>query len=75
MRILRVLALGLGALASQADARPVSVRGSVRPGGVYVAPHIRTSPDRTRLNNYSTQGNINPYTGRRGSKSLFPGGR
>ncbi|MFZ5474179.1 MAG: hypothetical protein ACOZBV_09615 [Pseudomonadota bacterium] len=47
------------------------VRGHVRRDGTYVPPHYRTQPDSSRLNNYSTQGNVNPYTGQRGNEPLF----
>jgi hypothetical protein len=42
--------------------------GGYSPSGVYVAPggYYRSRPDGTTLNNYSTQGNMNPYTGRVG---------
>ena len=38
-------------------------------GGTYVRPSHATNPDATRNNNYSTKGNVNPYTGKWGSKS------
>ena len=44
------------------------VRGHVRSDGTYVAPHYRSSPDGRQWNNYSTQGNMNPYTGQQGSQ-------
>ncbi len=37
----------------------------------YVSPYTRTAPDDSRLNNYSTQGNTNPYTGRQGTESPY----
>ncbi|MFN3287655.1 MAG: hypothetical protein ACK40H_04340, partial [Sphingomonadaceae bacterium] len=43
------------------------VRGHVRSDGTYVAPHYRTLPDGSRLNNWSTYPNVNPYTGRQGT--------
>ena len=45
------------------------VNGYVRRDGTYVAPHMRSEPNSTRYDNYSTQGNTNPYTGREGSQS------
>ena len=46
------------------------VRGYVRRStGHYVAPHYKSRPDHSRLNNYSTRGNINPYTGKKGTLS------
>ena len=46
------------------------VRGYTKKNtGTYVMPHKRTFSDSYRSNNWSTQGNVNPYTGKRGSKS------
>jgi len=48
----------------------VRIRGYTKKStGTYVYPHRRTSPDSRRLNNWSTKGNINPYTGKKGVKS------
>jgi hypothetical protein len=35
--------------------------------GTYVQGHYKTAPDDTKLNNYSTKGNLNPYTGEEGT--------
>lgn len=43
------------------------VQGYVRRDGTYVAPHYRTTPDSNPYNNWSTRGNVNPYTGRVGT--------
>lgn len=48
-------------------------RGYVTRNGTYVAPHYQTAPDSTRLNNWSTIGNVNPYTGQPGTKSPYSG--
>lgn len=45
----------------------VSVKGYYRDNGTYVAPHYRTSPNSTNRDNFSTIGNINPYTGESGT--------
>jgi hypothetical protein len=45
-----------------------SNRGYIRKNGSYVAPSHATNPDRTKTNNYSQKGNINPYSGKRGVK-------
>ena len=42
------------------------VQGYVRKDGTYVPPHFRSSPNASKLDNFSTQGNTNPYTGERG---------
>lgn len=46
----------------------VSVRGYYRSNGTYVQPHQRTAPNYTRNDNYSTMGNVNPYTGKAGTQ-------
>jgi hypothetical protein len=47
------------------------VNGYFRSDGTYVAPHYQTSPNSTRLDNYSTRGNINPYTGAAGTRNPY----
>ena len=46
----------------------VIVRGHITKMGTYVAPSHRTSPDHTQRNNYSSKGNVNPYTGKKGTR-------
>src|SRR5687768_7099862 len=53
-------------LSTTAEAQ-VRVRGYTRKDGTYVAPHYRSSPDGNFSNNYSTKGNVNPYTGKPGT--------
>ncbi len=43
-------------------------RGYIKKSGAYVAPHYKTNMDRSKLNNWSGKGNINPMTGKRGYK-------
>ncbi len=43
------------------------VNGYVRRDGTYVAPHIRSSPNNTVIDNHSLSGNRNPYNGNIGS--------
>jgi hypothetical protein len=45
-----------------------TVSGYTRSNGTYVRPSHATNPDTTRNNNYSTKGNVNPYTGKYGTK-------
>jgi hypothetical protein len=47
------------------------VNGYTRKDGTYVQPHYRSAPDNNRYNNYSTQGNVNPYTGQSGTASPY----
>lgn len=46
----------------------VRVKGYTKRDGTYVAPHYRSNPNSTKLDNWSTKGNINPYTGEAGTK-------
>lgn len=50
-----------------ASAGDTYVNGYYKSNGTYVRPHYRTSPNSTNLDNYSTKGNVNPYTGKRGT--------
>jgi hypothetical protein len=45
-----------------------AVDGYVRSNGTYVAPSHATNPNSTRSDNYGTKGNVNPYTGKSGSR-------
>ena len=44
------------------------VRGYYRKDGTYVEPHWRSNPDSTTYENWSTRGNVNPYTGVPGTR-------
>lgn len=67
-----IAAASLFALSFAASAAStVYVDGYVRKDGTYVPPHARTSPDSSRSNNWSSQGNVNPYTGERGSVNPY----
>ena len=46
----------------------VHVRGYTKKNGTYVAPHMRTAPNHTQRDNWSENGNVNPYTGKVGTK-------
>lgn len=50
----------------------VRVDGYYRKNGTYVQPHYRSNPDGKFYNNWSTDGNINPYTGEYGTKKINP---
>jgi len=47
----------------------VRVKGYYRKDGTYVAPHYRSDPDGKFYNNWSTKGNVNPFTGKKGTKT------
>ena len=46
------------------------VNGYTKSNGAYVSGHFRSSPNNTRSDNWSTKGNVNPYTGKVGMRNL-----
>jgi len=48
--------------------RQVHVDAHTRRDGTYVPSHMRTAPNSTRNDNWSTVGNVNPHTGRTGTQ-------
>jgi hypothetical protein len=59
--------LALSIFAEAIHAKDVSVNGYTRNDGTYVAPHHRSAPDGDFNNNWSTLGNVNPYTRKLGT--------
>lgn len=53
------------ALATSAEAA-ARVRGYIKKSGTYVAPHYKSNRDSSKFNNWSTKGNSNPFTGKKG---------
>lgn len=43
------------------------VHGYTRRNGTYVAGHHQTNPNGTKRDNWSSKGNVNPYTGKPGT--------
>jgi hypothetical protein len=62
--------LFLFAIANSFAQSVVYVQGYTRSNGTYVQGYYRTAPNSTTLDNYSTKGNYNPYTGSYGTKSV-----
>ena len=50
-------------------AQDIYVKGYLRKDGVYIGGHYRTPPNSNFYDNYSTLGNINPYTLKEGWKT------
>jgi len=70
-----VVAVVIATLCGTANAGgPVYVRGHLTKNGTYVAPHYRSSPNKSSFDNYSTKGNYNPYTGKSGTQNAYPSG-
>lgn len=66
IRILSLLLIFFNFLIAQVNSNHVSVRGYTRSDGTYVSPHMRTAPNSTVNDNFSTVGNVNLYTGKEG---------
>lgn len=45
-----------------------SVKGHVKKDGTYVQPHNATNPNNTQRDNWSSKPNVNPYSGKPGTK-------
>ena len=66
-RAMKPIVFVLALAAVSASAQTVIRNGYIRSDGVYVAPSYATAPNDTKLDNYSTKGNTNPYTGKPGT--------
>lgn len=53
---------------SVAQARTTRVHSYIKKNGTPVQSHMRSAPNKTKADNYSTKGNVNPYTGKEGNK-------
>lgn len=67
IKVLSCAGVALLLSGSAAMAGDTYVHGYYRNDGTYVQGYHRTSPDSTPYNNYSTQGNYNPWTGKPGT--------
>lgn len=67
-KLLPTVVAGIALAASFAvSAQSHSVKGHYRSDGTYVQPHYRSNANSTKLDNYSTEGNYNPYNGKSGT--------
>lgn len=71
MKIYTYIVAILLVISGELDARRSNgnthVRSHIRKDGHYVNHHYRTNPSRMRpRDNWSTKGNVNPYTGKKG---------
>lgn len=65
--IIAILFLGLFSFFVPVEAKTVRVKSYYKPSsGTYVSPSYRTSPNKYKFDNYSTKGNYNPYSGKKG---------
>jgi hypothetical protein len=69
--VMKYFILGLACVTCATFAKDVYVNPHVRKDGTYVQGHYQTAPDGNPFNNYSTQGNVNPYTGQQGTVNPY----
>ncbi len=62
-----IAAIGLSTVTAD-----VYVKSYTKKNGTYVQGHYRSSPDSNFYNNWSTKGNVNPYTGSYGTRVTKP---
>lgn len=55
------------AVSSTPAAAAYRVRGYTKSNGTYVQPYYRSSPNSFKIDNYSSRGNYNPYSGKIGT--------
>ena len=67
MKNLTTIAIALLASTSAIAAGSHAVRGYVTSDGDYVEPHYQTNPNSTKVDNWSSTPNVNPYTGKAGT--------
>ena len=60
-----------GSISSRSSGSTVSVRGYTTKSGKHVSSHKRTAPNKSKSDNWSTTGNVNPYTGKAGTKNPY----
>lgn len=68
--IIQGLALLTMTVAASSTEAAQRVCGYMKKSGTYVMPHYKSNRDHTKRNNYSTKGNFNPYSFRKGSKEI-----
>ena len=62
-----ILTMSFAVNCSERLAKDVYFNGYTRSDGTQVRGHYRSAPDYSYDNNWSTEGNTNPYTGERGT--------
>ena len=68
MKVIITIIISLSSLFSfvvlgQVNSKHVSVSDYYKSDGTFIPSHYRTSPNNTNRDNFSTRGNVNPYTG------------
>jgi hypothetical protein len=55
-----------------ADAKVIKVKTYYKPSsGKIINSYYKTSPNKTKVDNFSAKGNINPFTGKKGKVKIY----
>ena len=65
----KLLTIAIALFTAYSGFSQTHVNGYYRSNGTYVAPHYRSTPNYTKADNWSTLGNVNPYTGALGTRT------
>ncbi|MEK1925050.1 MAG: hypothetical protein AAAB11_06330 [Rhizobium giardinii] len=68
---MKILLASIALVLFASSAHAGFVNGYTRSNGTYVQPHYRSAPNGSRYDNYSTSGNVNPYTGQAGTRRSY----
>jgi hypothetical protein len=63
-----IISLSMPSSAKSSSGGSHNVKGHVKKDGTYVAPHSATNPNQTQRDNWSSKPQVNPYTGKEGTK-------
>jgi hypothetical protein len=66
---MRYVVLFAALIAAPLSAQTVNVKPTIRKDGTFVNSHQRTAPNSTTRDNWSTKPNVNPYTGKAGTRT------
>lgn len=67
LSVLGFLLLGLFGFTNNSEAL-TRVKGYTKKSGTYVMPHYKSTSNKVKYDNYSSKGNYNPFTGKKGYK-------
>lgn len=67
----KALILICAVTAGAAIAKDTYVKPHVTKDGTFVDGHYKSGPNSTKIDNYSSNGNTNPYTGEKGTKDPY----
>lgn len=69
MKLIAIIAASATLMSGYSEAKGSHpTRGYVKRNGTVVASSHATNPNATKRDNFTTQGNVNPYTGKPGTK-------